>query len=170
MLKLVGALLLVCASAWIGFGCAGRLKGRVNDLRSFLSSTEVMEREIAFRLTATPDLLELLAQQAEEPARGFFACCLAGLDRLGEKSLAEIWHSALLGCSMNLTVEDRLALDELGGMLGRYDGQGQREALETIRAQLRQNLDQAQEEYRRMGRVYGALGLAAGSFVAIMLV
>ena len=56
-----------------------------------------------------------------------------------------------------------------GGVLGRYDGEGQREALALTRVQLSQCLERAAEDRSRLGRVYGALGLTAGAFLVILL-
>ena len=44
-----------------------------------------------------------------------------------------------------------------------------RQALALARAQLEQCLEAAVAERARMGKVYGALGLAAGAFLVIVL-
>lgn len=169
MLKLIGALLLTCGAAGLGFGAAGHLSRRVRSLRSLLGALELMEREIAFRLTPVPELLELLARRSDGPAAAFFSDCLDALDSLGERSLSQIWRDALAGRPMDLAQDDQRTLGELGEILGRYDGPGQREALGEIRSRLLHNLACAEEENGRMGRVYGALGLTAGCFLAILL-
>lgn len=169
MIKLLGAVLLTCGAAAIGFSAAGQLRRRVRGLRAVLGALELLERELSFRLTPLPDLLACLARQAAPPASGFFAACREGLEGLGEQPMAQIWADALARCPMDLSQEDSQILLELGGVLGRYDGPGQQEALAEIRARLLHQAEQAEEESRRMGRVYGALGLTAGSFVVILL-
>ena len=57
----------------------------------------------------------------------------------------------------------------MGCILGRYDSEGQTQALALARAQLEQCLEAAVSERARMGKVYGALGLAAGAFLVIVL-
>ena len=169
MLRMAGAMLLTCGAAALGFSAAGALHRRVSSLRAMLGALELMDRELSFRLTPIPELLDRLAGQAAAPAGPFFAACRDGLGALGEQSLARIWRGALAQRPMDLSREDLSALEELGEILGRYDGPGQRQALGEIRSRLAHQLEGAEEESRRMGRVYGALGLTAGSMLAILL-
>ena len=60
-------------------------------------------------------------------------------------------------------------LDRLGPVLGRYDGDSQRLALEEGAAGLRALQGEAADERNRLGRVYGVLGVTAGLFAAIVL-
>ncbi len=55
-------------------------------------------------------------------------------------------------------------------MLGRYDGDSQRQALERVLAELSRRRERAEEDRRRLGRVYGVLGVTAGLFLAILLI
>ena len=70
---------------------------------------------------------------------------------------------------LGLTGPALLALEELGDVLGRYDGEEQRAALARTRAELGRALEQAREESERQGRMYRALGLTAGAMLAILL-
>ena len=169
MLRMFGAILLTIGAAAVGFSAAGSLRRRVVSLRALIGALELMDRELAFRLTPIPELFALLSQRTQAPACDFFAHCLSGMERLGEQTLSQIWHTALTSYSMDLHGEDRDALEALGEVLGRYDGPGQRAALEEIHARLIRCLSHAEEEFLRMGRVYGALGLTAGSFLAVLL-
>lgn len=169
MMRLLGAILLTCGAAAIGFSAAAALTRRARGLRALLGGLELLERELSFRLTPLPDLFARLARQATPPAAGFFTACREGLETLGERSMDQIWAEALARRPMALSPEDHAILLELGGVLGRFDGPGQREALGEIRARLLHQAERAEEESRRMGRVYGALGLTAGSFLVILL-
>ena len=169
MIKLIGALLLAGGAAFLGFSAAARLERRVNSLRAMLGALERLERELTFRLTPMPRLLEELSQRAQAPANSFFAYCFGSLERLGEQTLSQLWNEALETVPMALEEEDLQVLRELGGILGCYDGDGQREALALARAQLGQCQVTAAAERTRLGRVYGALGLTAGALLVIML-
>ena len=169
MLKLIGAVLLAGGAAALGFSAAAQLERRVRALRELVSAVEVMERELTFRLTPMPELLSALAERTREPVSRFFACCLDGMKELGEFPLSALWENALAEVPMDLGAEEREVLRALGGVLGRYDGEGQREALELTRVQLSQCLERAAEDRTRLGRVYGALGLTAGAFLVILL-
>lgn len=169
MLKLLGSILLAGGAAYLGFSATARLERRVRSLRTFLGALELLERELSFRLTPMPALLDRLAKQTGPPVGAFFARCRDGLSDLGERTLSDLWSEALNGIPMDLGAEDRLILGELGGILGRYDGAGQGEALALAQARLGQCLTAAAEERARLGRVYGALGLSVGTLLVIML-
>ena len=150
MLKMLGAILLTGGAAALGFAAAGQLASRVTALRALLGALELMERELAFTLPSMPELLASLAERAAPPAGGFFARCARGLERLGEQSLGEIWRQALEEYPMDLK-EDEL------------------QALGLAREQLSRSLVSAEEDRDRQGKVYGALGLTAGTFLVILL-
>lgn len=169
MLKLLGALLLAGGAVFLGLSAAAQLERRVKNLRRISSALEQLARELTFRLTPMPELLSALARETCPPVQNFFAYCRDGLERLGEVTLAQLWSEALDAVPMDLGEEERSALRDLGQVLGRYDGEDQREALSLCRVRLDHCLTHAEEERTRLGRVYGAMGLAAGVFLTILL-
>ena len=169
MLRLLGAVLLTGGAGALGFGAAARLNRRVHMLRLFTEALERMERELSFRLTSIPELFALLADHLSPPVGTFFARCRGSLFRLGEERLEDLWQNALVESDLELEPEEQQILETLGGILGRYDSEGQTQALALAREQLEQCLDAAVSERARMGKVYGALGLAAGAFLVIVL-
>ena len=90
MLKLIGALLLAGGAGALGCSAAAQLSRRVAVLRALLGALEGMEREIAFRLTPMPELLERAAAESPPPVCTLFARCRTLLDELGERSMAEL--------------------------------------------------------------------------------
>lgn len=73
MLKLIGALLLAGGAGALGCSAAAQLSRRVAVLRALLGALEGMEREIAFRLTPMPELLERAAAESPPPVCTLFA-------------------------------------------------------------------------------------------------
>ena len=162
-------LLLAGGAGALGCSAAAQLSRRVAVLRALLGALEGMEREIAFRLTPMPELLERAAAESPPPVCTLFARCRTLLDELGERSMAELWREALEQVPLGLDGPGRLALEELGEVLGRYDGDGQREALAHTRAELSRALEQAREAREKQGRMYQVLGITAGAFLVILL-
>ena len=170
MLRLAGVVLLMAGAAGLGLGAAGQLRRRVESLRTLTGALEQAERELSFRLTPMPELMERLARQAGEPARFLFAHCRDHLWELGEKSFGELWREALEGESdLLLGDREREVLSGLGDVLGRYDAAGQREALQAAGAELERCLRRAEEDRDRLGRVYTALGLGSGAMLVLIL-
>ena len=170
MLKLLGTLLLTAGATGLGLCAAGQLGDRVKSLYSIVGGLEIMERELSFRRTAMPELMERTARQASEPARYLFARCREHLEELGERTFGQIWSRAVEAESELLfTQEERMLLEELGEVLGRYDADGQIAALKRTEETLRACLERAREDRRRLGRVYTALGVGSGAMLAILL-
>ena len=167
-MKMLGCVLLLCASAWFGLGAVWGLKARTDQLRGFLGALEEMERELSCRLTPMPELLERRSGLSG-PVGEFFALCAGELDRLGEQNFASLWAGALEAADLSLDEKDLRPLLELGSSLGRYDCASQCAAVGQAHARLELRLNEAEERRERMGRVYGALSLAAGMFLIILL-
>ena len=159
MIRWIGALLLMAGAAGLGLGAAAQLRTRVASLRSLVGALGQLERELTFRLTPMPELMERLARQSQGPAAYLFAHCRDHLWELGEKSFGQLWREALDG-------EPDLLLDEV---LGRYDVEGQSGALRNSVLELERCLAGAEEEQRRLGRVYTTLGLGSGAMLVILL-
>ena len=103
------------------------------------------------------------------PAAEFFARCARRARAPDGQAFQEVWRSELDAALLRLKPEDRALLDRLGPVLGRYDGDSQRLALEEGAAGLRALQGEAADERNRLGRVYGVLGVTAGLFAAIVL-
>ena len=120
----MGALLTVGGGAFLGFDAHRRLKRRARVLRQLAGALEQMDREISFRLTPMPQLMEELADDYPPPVGELFANCRKGMEELGERSLAEIWRQALEDTPLDLEGRSAAVMDELGEVLGRFEESG----------------------------------------------
>lgn len=170
MFRLMGAALLIAGSAALGLAGVGRLDGRVRDLQGLLAGVEVLQRELGWRLAPIPEALELAAGAAGGRAARFFHWCAGQSAELGGRSFRQVWEEGLDICQLRLDREDREPVEQLGAVLGRYDGDSQRQALEHTSSRLERRQFLAAEERRRMGRVYSVLGMTAGLFLVILLI
>ena len=102
------------------------------------------------------------------PIGGVF-CPVRPKGPLAGRAFQEVWRDGLTAAPLRLKPEDRALLDRLGPVLGRYDGDSQRLALEDGAAALRSQQGAAADDRSRLGRVYGVLGTAAGLLTAILL-
>ena len=103
------------------------------------------------------------------PTAAFFRTCRRRFAEGGQESWAESWTEALEQVALPLEEADLRLLQEAGDVLGRYDGESQRQALEGLLRGLEGQAAEAAETSRRLCRVYLALGLAAGLFCLILL-
>ena len=170
MIRMMGAALLIAGCGGLGLGAAGRLDGRVRDLRELAAGLEILQRELGWRLSPLPKALEAAAVGAGGRAAHFFEFCAQGAGHLDGTPFQQLWRDGLERCPLRLGREDRALLEQLGPVLGRYDGDSQRQAVEGVLVGLHSQQAQAEEDRRRLGRVYGVLGVTAGLFLAIVLI
>lgn len=169
MTRLLGAVLVIAGCGALGLGAAARLEGRVRDLGELAAGLDALQRELGWRLAPLPQALEGAARAVRSPAADLFDRCARRTRSPEGQAFQEIWREELERACLRLKLEDRVLLDRLGGVLGRYDGDSQRLALEDAAAGLRTLQGAAAEDRSRLGRVYGVLGAAAGLLTVILL-
>ena len=170
MIRFLGAALLMAGCGSLGLSAVNRLARRVRDLRELSAGLEILQRELGWRLAPLPEALEAAAGGPHERAAQFFTFCAQGAKQLGGAPFRTLWSHGLEQCPLRLSREDKALLEQLGPVLGRYDGENQRQAVENVLTGLSRQQTQAEDDRRRLGRVYGVLGVTAGLFLAIMLV
>ena len=170
MIHTFGAALLIMGCGGLGLSAVNRLDSRVQDLRGLSAGLEILQRELGWRLSPLPRALEAAAEGTHGRAAQFFAFCAQGVKQLAGASFQTLWNKGLEQCPLRLSREDRALLEQLGPILGRYDGDSQRQAVENVLSGLSSRLARAEDDRRRLGRVYGVLGVTAGLFLAIALI
>ena len=168
MIRMFGAVLVAAGAAWIGFQAAAGLRSRVKAIRAASDGLALLERELELTASPLPQLLAWGAARSQEPVRGLFEGCVQGLDNLAQEDFSTLWRRLCSQCS-GLGPEGQAVLSPLGDTLGRCESQRQREALSAARRRLEELAAQLEEDSRRRGRVYQALGLSGGAFLVILL-
>lgn len=170
MIRWIGAVLLTSGSAALGYLAIKHMDGRVRDLRELTAGIETLQRELGWRLAPLPEALSRAAESVKGRAAQFFQLCSSGAEHLNGRMFQQIWRDAAEASQMRLEREDMDLLEKLGSVLGRYDGDSQRQALEIAGARLESQRAAAAAQRVRLGRVYGVLGLTAGLFLVILLI
>lgn len=168
MLRLLGTVLVSVGCAWLGFRSAAALRRQGRALRDMVDGLALLEQELELDGPPLPQLMERLIPRSRGAARALFQDCLRALDRLEEESFSRSWRR-LVGSCDELGPEGRRCLLPLGDTLGRCDCREQRHTVRALRQRLMGLAAQAEEEYRRQGKVYQVLGLSGGAFLVIIL-
>ncbi len=171
MTRLVGAALVMAGCGLGGASAVGRLTLRVRTLGQLRGAAELMSRELDLRLTPLPELLRLAAESiGDGPVKELFDTAAEGAQRPQAEAFGALWRRAVSGRGLGLSRADREELGALADVLGRYDARSQSIALMETAERLELLRRQAEEQYRRLGRVYAALSLAAGALLVILLI
>jgi len=166
VVRLWGAALLPLAGALVGLGLVRELEGQARALEAWREALALWERELTFRVPDTADLLETLARQGPAGPAQVFAQAARGL---GEAPLQDCWQEALSTWETALPEADHQRLLALGGLLGRYGWEDQRQGLEETRDYLAQRAEEVRGQLRDKGRSATALGVSLGALTSILL-
>lgn len=165
MFRLIGICLIWGGCVFWGLQAVEGVHRRVRLLEDMGQALEVLERELTLNRTALPELLERLSNRSTQQARVLFCDCNRSLQQ--GSSFMDAWTSALKKSGMKQ--EEQTLLSGLTQVLGRYDAQGQAQALAHLKRELERRCARQREETRALGRVYCALGVTAGGFLALTL-
>lgn len=169
MIRALGGIMLLMGGTLMGRMAAARLSARVKTIGEMRAAVQVARREIAFSLLPVPELLKRMGAESEKPLKEFFVRCGEALSQLERRSLEEIWRVTLEQAELPVRHSEKELFASLGAVLGRYDQSGQEEALEFLQKELEESRIAAEEEQRRLGKVYQVLGVTAGGFLLVLL-
>lgn len=164
-MRLTGALLLTAAGLMAGLSGAGRLSRRAGMREALCRMLAMLGFELGRFRTPLPALFELLARRLDGEGAALCRRTAEGLETLGERDFSQIWEAAL----EPLPEQERDILLPLGTVLGRYDAQEQAQAVARCLRDMELARDSARAEAGEKGRVYTALGGAAGVMLSILL-
>lgn len=162
MTGVIGFTLLLVGGGWLGYGHSHQLGQRIWAVTQLAEGLYQMEREMTLRLTPLPTLF----QNKTLPFGDIFCRCGEGI-ALGEP-VSQCWGTLVENLPL-IGQEERNLLLPLGGILGRFEGDVQGEALRRVADGLRRREIFLRGERDRLRAVYPALGLTAGAFLGIFL-
>lgn len=83
-----------------------------------------------------------------------------------------VWQESLSECKQQLALEqdDYTALNQLTEVLGVYDAQAQLSGILVLETMMKQQLEEAIEQNKTMGKLYRSLGILSGIAAAILVI
>lgn len=168
-MKLLGAAAVLGASVALG---ARRSAARWRELKcldGLCHAVRLMRAELVSRLSPMEELLRFAASRTAGETADFLTSVLQNMDRLGERSFAELWSDAAEGCLSSLPAAQRLALHRLGAALGRFELQEQEAACEAFLLEAQAALDERRAAFPQRRRLDFALGAAGGALLCLVL-
>lgn len=167
--KWIGALLIILGCGGFGFTLAALHRREEHSLRQLIRAMEYMSCELQFQMTPLPDLCRQAGQEQKGALGKVFLHLAEELDSQISPDVSSCMHAALAhsGDVPGKTFDN---LKLLGSSLGRFDLNGQLNALESVRASCRSDLEMLTSNRDTRLRSYQTLGLCAGAALAILLI
>lgn len=169
-MKIMGSVLVLGGCGCCGWYLAYLARKRIEILQELQQAMLIIAGEIAY---AAEDMEQILWQTGNrmEYFSTFFMEISRGLHQREGQSLYQIWSQKMEKENFWkwLKEEDLLFLEELGRNLGNLDRQTQLHTLQVMDSRLEERIKRARDEYGNRARVYRVVGIAAGTFVVVLL-
>lgn len=167
--KFLGACLILAGCGGVGFTMAAVHNREVHYLKKLCAVLDYMSCELQYKLTPLPEL----CYQAARETSGRLQKLLLNFSQELESQISphvKTCMEAALSKSPPLPEVTVQCIRHFASGLGRFDLQGQVQALESTREVCRRHLDGLEENREVRLRTYQTLGLCGGAALIILFV
>ena len=171
MIKLIGSLVLVAAGGAAGMLVSREYSRRPADLKSMLSSIQMLETEIIYAATPLAEALDRVSRGSDPGAAKFFRRAALEMGDAGGSTAAEAWERSLAWyyTVSSLVGQDVNILANLGRALGISDRDDQAKHLRLACEQLKREIARAEENSAKNARMWNYIGFCGSLVAAIIL-
>lgn len=166
--KFLGAALVVAGCGFFGILLAVNCRRETEMLRSLCSALTFMCCELGARMTPLPELCRCAGGHCDGGVRKTFLAIAEELDAQVAPDATCCVTAAVNRCP-ELPRRCRETFLKVGKMLGRFDLQGQMDALESARQECERERKELEDNQKQRLRTYKTLGFCAGAALAILL-
>ena len=170
-MKIIGAVLLVCACTLLGVGQARKLYFRQSCLAGVLDALRFIDAELKNGSVPIPEIFAELCKLPDTTFHKFYVNLNEKMNGFGEESLSQIWSGCVMSDqSISLSERQRQELCRIGNYLGRYSESEQSEAITACVNHLEGDLKRTSDKARQGAKLYTGLGLTFGLMLAAVLI
>ncbi len=162
--------MVLISTTLLGMIFAKNKVDRVRQLRSLVTALHMLEIEVKFAFSLLPDALLNISKTIEERTGELFANT-AVLISDSKVTASDAWKTAVDGMMpyLCLNKEDKEVLVGLGNSLGEMDSESQLKSLRLVAEQLKQQELKADDERRKVEKMFRSLGVLTGMAIVIVL-
>ncbi|GGE53779.1 stage III sporulation protein SpoIIIAB [Priestia taiwanensis] len=171
MVKLIGAILIVAVTTWIGFELAKKYSDRPKQLRQLKAALQSLEAEIMYGHTPLYEAMESIAHLSKAPLSVFFQSFSKRLQE-GASSVKDAWKSSLdeVWPQTALRKEEYEILRQFGETLGQHDRESQQKYIKLAIHHLEKEEKDARDNQHKYEKMMRSLGFLLGLLLIILLV
>ena len=172
ILKIIGSIMVISASSFIGYFLSGDCSKRPVQLRILQDMIRMLENEIKFLSSYISEAFERICSSIDSPVKEFFKATVEKLKNEPGMNASHAWEMAITENMHKtaLNAEDKDILLAFGKMLGNSDTEGQVKNIEFLLHQLNLQEKKAEENKRKNENLYKTLGLLGGIAAVLILI
>jgi stage III sporulation protein AB len=169
-LKLIGAILIIVATTWIGFEAAKKLSDRPKQLRQLKVALQSLEAEIMYGHSSLSEACIHISKQFDKPLSLFFARFARRLSE-GETLVSSAWKESLdkTWTKTAFGQGEYEVLRQFGETLGQHDREHQQKHIRLALIHLEREENDAIEKQGRYEKMVKNLGFLTGLLIVILL-
>ncbi len=167
MIKIIGAILILCASGGFGIFKAVQFSNQLRQLSQMLGAIEIIKCELNYTMRPLPQLCRHTAKRLSGAVSEFFLSYANYLEQ-GLPRTKATEYALEKTRRLTLPPDAVMAVLELCGTIGRYDLDGENRVLQLSGQRLRSALERFESEKRPMAKSYAVLGITTGLALVIL--
>lgn len=170
-IRVFGVGLILFSSTAIGLLCASRLKERIEELENIRKLLLMLRGEIKYSHSTLSEAFGSIGKRLKPPYGELLLKTAEQMDSMQGQTLAQIWEGCVADYLKEsvLLKEDREKVIHLGSQLGYLDTEMQISTIELYLEQVQEEIKNAQENFKRNGKLYRMMGVMAGVFLVILM-
>lgn len=171
IIKWIGALCVVCASAGLGISCSNQWKEHLRTAEELRKMIFLLKGEILYAKSPLGEAFERVGKRCQGPLGTFFTEVAGRIEERNGEPFYTIWKNEVdkLGRDCELSGKDKQELSAFGEHLGYLDCDMQERTILLYLEQLDLTIDYLREHLREKSRLYTSLGIMGGLFLAIVM-
>lgn len=172
ILKLLGSMIVISFSAFLGYIFSRECQRRPQELRELQMLLQMFENEISYLSSVLADAFETVYKSAGSGVGLFFGETVQLLQKEKTLSACEAWKLSVEKNIKNTSLnrEDQDILISFGKILGNSDIDGQVKNIKLTLNKLKLQEQKAEDARLRNEKMYKSLGFLGGVAVVIILV
>lgn len=172
MIKVLGCLIIISSSTYLGFKYASSYEKRVSELEALTSAIVELKNHIEYTHTSLPEAFLNISFKAKEPVLSIFSCISDCLYKNKVNSVNEAFILALEENknSLHLKITDIDILLDLSKTLGEWNVEGHKNIFEMTISKMKNNTKEAKELASKNIKMYRYLGFSLGAMLVIVLI
>lgn len=170
-MKIVGAMMIIGASAWLGSIIANNYRQRPRILGRFAQAVEMLRSLISYSYTPLPQAFRKVAENSAGFVPKVFGTASDLIASGQGLSGGEAWNQAFTrwGPFLPLDQDDLILLKDAGNALGLTDKTDQERHLSLALEQIRRRIEQLEISAGHTAKVWFYLGLSCGGILVLVL-
>ena len=167
VLKFILLIGIFFLSTSIGLAISKIYENRVEELKEFKNSLNIMKTKIKFTYEPLEEIFKQISKDNLTNIEKIFGKMA---NQINYDQVQTVWATCIQEADISINQEDKNILKRLGKLLGQTDVEGQVSEIEVTQSFLDTQIEKAEEEKKKNQKMYKTLGIVMGLTFVIILI